>query len=676
MLVEFARAGWVERARQQPERVRQALDKARTDGVAATVTAVRSRLERALPLGYCNVGEVEDVGGTVGFAPGDRVVCNGPHAEVVTAPVNLCARIPAGVSEEAAAFAVIGAVGLQGIRLAAPSLGETCVVTGLGLIGLMTVQMLRANGCRVLGIDPDPARSALARSFGAATVELSKGEGAVDAALRFSAGRGVDAVLICAATASDEPMSQAARMCRKRGRIVLVGTAGLQLNRADFYEKELSFQVSCSYGPGRYDPDYEQGGHDYPLGFVRWTEQRNFAAVLELMAAGQLDVLPLVSHRFAFDEAPRAYELLTAGAEPSLGVLLEYPPRPRGAPAVRVLALAVAPAATAAGEPRVALIGAGSHAGRSLIPALAQGGAALIAIVSRGGVTAAQLGRRHGFQEASTDPAAAIADPRVNAVVIATRHDSHAALAQQALAAGKHVFVEKPLGITQAEVDTVESALRAAPVAGRPLLMVGFNRRFAPLTVRMRELLQGTPGPKTLVATVNAGAQPAGHWTRAVAVGGGRIVGEACHFIDLLRCLAGASIVRWQLALTGTAAAGDGDDPVTITLTFADGSTGTVHYLTNGHPAFPKERIEVFAAGRILQLDNFRTLRGYGWGGFSAARLWRQDKGQRACVAAFLAAVRGGAAPIPLEEILEVSRIAVALGEAARGAAGDPPCRP
>ena len=654
--------------------MRQALDKARTDGVTATVAAVRSRLAQALPLGYCNVGEVDDAGGTAGFVPGDRVVCNGPHAEVVTAPFNLCARIPDGVTDDAAAFAVIGAIGLQGIRLAAPSLGESFVVTGLGLIGLMTVQMLRANGCRVLGIDPNPARSALARRVGAATVELSRGEDPVAAAQRFTEGRGADAVLICAATTSDEPVSQAARICRRRGRIVLVGTAGLQLNRADFYEKELSFQVSCSYGPGRYDPEYEQGGHDYPLGLVRWTEQRNFAAVLELMAGGQLDVLSLVTHRFAFDEAPRAYDLLSAGAEPSLGVLLEYPPRPRRVPAARVLPLAAAPAATAA-DVRVAVIGAGSHAARSLIPELVQGGAALIAIASRGGVTAAQLGRRYGFQEVSTDAAALIADARINTVVIATRHDTHAALAQQALAAGKHVFVEKPLAITQAGIDAVESALTAAPTAGRPLLMVGFNRRFAPLTARMRELLQGTPGPKTLVATVNAGAQPPGHWTRAAAVGGGRIVGEACHFIDMLRWLAGAPIVRWQLALTRAAATAEADDPVTITLTFADGSTGTVHYLTSGHAAFPKERIEVFAGGRILQLDNFRTLRGYGCLGFSASRLWRQDKGQSACMAAFLAAVRGGgAAPIPLEEILEVSRVAIAVGEAARFDAANAPC--
>src|SRR5882672_9001283 len=297
MLVEFGRAGWVERARQQPERVRQVLDKLRTDGVAATLEAVRSKLDQTLPLGYCNVGEVDAGVDVSGFSAGDRVVSNGPHAEVVTVPVNLCARIPAAVSDDAAAFAVLGAIGLQGVRLAAPTLGESFVVTGLGLIGLITVQLLRANGCRVLGIDPDPSRTALARQFGALTVDLGRGEDPLAAAADFTGGHGVDGVLISAATKSDEPVSQAAHMCRKRGRIVLVGVTGLQLNRADFYEKELTFQVSCSYGPGRYDPDYEQGGRDYPFGFVRWTEQRNFEAVLELMTSNRLDVLPLITHR-------------------------------------------------------------------------------------------------------------------------------------------------------------------------------------------------------------------------------------------------------------------------------------------------------------------------------------------------------------------------------------------
>lgn len=665
MLVEFGRAGWLQRARQQPERVHQVLQKIRTDGVAATVEAVRSKLDQALPLGYCNVGLVDAGQGRTGFAPGERVVSNGPHAEVVSVPVHLCARIPESVSDDAAAFTVIGAIGLQGVRLSAPTLGESFAVTGLGLIGLITVQVLRANGCRVLGIDPDPSRTALARRFGAVTVELADGEDPLNAAAEFTGGRGLDGVLITAATQSDTPVAQAAQMCRKRGRIVLVGVAGLKLNRADFYEKELSFQVSCSYGPGRYDPQYEQAGHDYPIGFVRWTEQRNFEAMLELMAAQKLDLAPLISHRFELSDAAHAYDLVATRAEPSLGVLLDYPARELGSPAARGLNLALFPAAPAT-EPAVAFIGAGNYAARVLLPAFVRNRARLYGIASRGGVTAAHLGRKFGVAHVSTDADALIADPHVNTVVVATRHDTHASFAAQALAAGKHVFAEKPLAITAAQIDEVEAALRAAPTVRRPLLMVGFNRRFAPQIVRMKSLLHSIPGPKSFIVTVNAGRVPAGHWTENASVGGGRLIGEGCHFIDLLRHLAGVPIARWEVATVG-AAGEPREGQASITLAFADGSTGTVHYLANGHPSFPKERVEAFAAGRVLQLHNFRSLRAYGFGAVRSMNLWRQDKGQNACVAAFLRAIREGReSPIPFAEILEVSRVTVAVGEAAR----------
>src|ERR1700719_1450906 len=326
MLLEFGKANWVDKVRQQPDKVRMVLDKVRADGLAVTLEAVRSKLDRPLAPGYCNVGRVAEFGlGVEGFAVGDRVVSNGKHAELVCVPKNLCARIPDSVSDESAAFAVLAAIGLQGIRLAKPTLGECVAVTGLGLIGLLTVQMLRAQGCRVLGLDLDPGRLILARQFGAELVVNSgKGADVLAAAQTFSRGRGVDAVIVTASTKSNEPVNQAAKMCRTRGRIVLVGVTGLELSRADFYEKELSFQVSCSYGPGRYDPAYEEGGQDYPVGFVRWTEQRNFEAALDLMASGQLDVAPLITHRFPLERASDAYALLTSG-EPSLGILLEYP---------------------------------------------------------------------------------------------------------------------------------------------------------------------------------------------------------------------------------------------------------------------------------------------------------------------------------------------------------------
>jgi predicted dehydrogenase/threonine dehydrogenase-like Zn-dependent dehydrogenase len=666
MLVEFGKSNWLDKARQRPDKVRMVLDKIRTEGVAATFDAVQSKLDQPLALGYCNVGRIAKVAaGVEGFAVGDRVVSNGKHAEVVSVPKNLCARIPDSVPDEQAAFTVLAAIGLQGIRLANPTLGECLVVTGLGLIGLLTVQMLRAQGCRVLGIDFDPQRLALARQFGAEVVNPGAVEDVLAAAQTFSGGRGVDAVIITASTKSNEPVSQAAKMCRKRGRIVLVGVTGLELSRADFYEKELSFQVSCSYGPGRYDPAYEERGQDYPVGFVRWTEQRNFEAVLDLMASGQLDVAPLISHRFPLERASDAYGLLTSG-EPSLGILLEYPAVRAGSvqPAEGRTVL-LAPDALAPAKGGIAFLGAGNYAGRALMPAFRKAGVQLHTVVSAGGVSAAHYGRKFGFSKASTDASEALADVAVDTVVIATRHNAHARQVLAALRAGKHVFCEKPLCLALDELAEID-----AEASGRPSqrLMVGFNRRFAPQVVKMKILLGAVAEPKSFIMLVNAGAIPRDHWTQDKAVGGGRIVGEGCHFIDLLRHLAGASIVGYRVvALDRHPALQVTDDKVTITLEFADGSVGTVHYLANGDKGFPKERLEVFCAGKVLQLDNFRRLRGWGWKGFSKMHLWRQDKGQVACASTFVAAVKQGLpAPIPLDEILEVSRVSIELQNAPR----------
>ena len=659
MLVEFGRAGLIDKARQQPDKVRMVLDKARTDGIAPTLQAVFNKLDQPVALGYCNVGTVIDVGrGVSGFSTGDRVASNGRHAEVVRVPINLAAKVPPAVTDEEAAFTVVAAIGLQGVRLAQPTLGEAVVVTGLGLIGLLTVQLLRAHGCRVLGIDLDPARLALARQWGADVVDLSAGQDPVAAAQSFSRGRGVDAVIITASTESNEPVHQAALMCRKRGRIVLVGVTGLELSRADFYEKELSFQVSCSYGPGRYDPEYEEKGIDYPVGFVRWTEQRNFEAVLDMMAERRLDVRPLISHRFPIDQAQQAYDIV-AGSSASLGVLLQYATeasddRLRS----QTVRLRDEPSGVRSGAASVAVIGSGSYAGAVLIPALKAAGAALTTIVSAGGVSGVHAGRKFGFERATTDAAGVFADPRVNAIVIATRHDTHARFVCDALAAGKHVFVEKPLALTVDELDLIDAAYQTST---RPVLMVGFNRRFAPHVQRMKPLIDAVREPKVFVMTVNAGAIPASHWTQDPAVGGGRIIGEGCHFIDLLRFLAGAPIVAVDAVSIGQApGVAVADDKATITLRFADGSLGVIHYLANGHKSFPKERLEAFAAGGILQLDNFRSLRGYGWPGFTKMTLWRQDKGHRACAAAFVRALeQGGGLPIPYDELLEVSRATV-----------------
>lgn len=659
MLLDFGKANWIEKARSQPDKVRMVIDKIKTDGLIATVESVRAKLDQPVPLGYSNVGTVVEAGSDTPFRPGDRIASNGNHAEVVRVPKNLCARIPDSVSDESAAFTVIGSIALEGIRLAQPTLGEYVVVTGLGLIGLMTVQLLRANGCHVLGIDFDPNKLKLAEQFGADTVNLAAGEDPIAAAECFSRGSGVDAVLITAATKSNEPVHQAALMCRKRGRIVLVGVTGLQLSRDDFYKKELSFQVSCSYGPGRYDTSYEQSGHDYPQPYVRWTAQRNFEAVLSLLAGGRLDVEPLITHRFPFNEAEKAYELIQS-SEPHLGVLLKYASE-RENPSASLLARTITlaePQSRPQTAARIGFIGAGGYAAKVLLPAFQSAGANLETVVSAGGVSAAHAGRKFGFRKASTDPDSIFSDARVNTVVVATRHDSHALYVREALLAGKNVLVEKPLALTNEEIEAIERDYLAASENGlAPRVMVGFNRRFAPHVAKIKSLIAGLRDPKTIIVTVNAGRIPGEHWTQDAQIGGGRILGEACHFVDLLRFLTGARIASVQGMRTNNSA-----DTMSFSISFEDGSAGTVHYIASGHKSFPKERVDVFCAGCVLQLDNYRKLRGWGFPTFKSMKLWRQDKGARHMVQAFLETIQCGIpAPIPFDEILEVSRATIQI---------------
>lgn len=656
MLIDFGKGNYLQKARQQPDKVRMVIDKIKTDGLMPTVDSVFAKLDTPLPLGYCNVGRVAEIGSalTTDFQVGDRVVSNGHHAEAVFISPNLCARIPETVTDEAATFTVVGAIALQGIRLAQPTLGEYFVVTGLGLIGLLAVQIFVANGCQVLGIDFDSSKCALARTFGAQTVDLSKGEDPVVASVRFSHGRGVDGVLITASTKSSEPVLQAADMCRKRGRIVLVGVTGLELSRTIFYEKELSFQVSCSYGPGRYDPVYEDKAQDYPFAYVRWTEQRNFEAILDLMAAGKIDVAPLITHRFPLSEAEKAYQMIAGNTEPYIGIVLTY--EPDQVDLSKTVTLGSEEPATA-GSPMIGMIGAGGYAGGVLLPAMKKAGDARFrSIASSSGVSGTHLGRKFDFVSSTTDMETIFADPDINTVVITTRHNSHAALVGKGLQAGKHVFVEKPLCLTLEELAQIEALAAEHP---RQLLMVGFNRRFSPLVMALREALAVLPEPKAMVMTVNAGAIPMDHWTQDLKVGGGRMIGEACHFIDLLRHVAGRPIVSYDvMGMTSPA-----KDSFSVNLSFDDGSIGTVHYLANGTKSFPKERLEVFCGGRILHLDNFRSLRGHGFGkGFKNIRLWRQDKGQMEQMKAFFRAIsQGGMAPISREEIFEVSRVTLEL---------------
>lgn len=655
MLVEFGRASLLAKARQQPEKVKQVIEKIKSDGLLPTLEAVFSRLDEPLPLGYCNAGVVLEVGpGVRGFAVGDRVASNGPHAEVVLAPQTLCARIPDSVSDEEAAFTPLGAVALQGVRLLEPQLGDRVVVTGLGLVGLLTAQLLLGSGCQVLGLDYDPARVALAESFGARAADLSAGSDAVGAAEGFSEGRGVDGVLIAASTQSSEPIHQAAGMCRKRGRIVLLGVAGLRLSRADFYEKELTFQVSCSYGPGRYDPAYEHRGQDYPFGYVRWTAQRNFEAVLGALGGNQLQVKPLISHQVALHDASKAYDIVTQ--EPSsLGVVLEYPAeRPETASRV---AIAERASTAPASEVVAGLIGAGNYARATLLPALRTTGAHLRTIADINGVNARHLGDKFGFEAASTDYREILADPEINLVFIATRHDQHAHMVMEALRAGKHVFVEKPLCLSREELAEIKHVYQEVAGSDRPRrLMVGFNRRFAPHVVKIRELLARRTQPLAMTVLVNAGPLPAGHWLNDPAVGGGRLIGEGCHFIDLLRHLAGSAIASVSAAAMGNGEVEARRESSVTTLKFQDGSLGTIQYFANGDRSFPKERVEILCGGRLLALDNFRNLRGYGHPNFRRMHLRKQDKGHRAQFQAVVnTVVEGGPPLIPFEEMEEVT---------------------
>lgn len=652
MLRDFGKAGFIAKARSQPDKVRQVMDKVKTDGLVPTMEAVRAKLDQPIPLGYCNVGRVLDAGGAEGLSPGDRVVSNGPHAEIVRAARNLTVRVPDAVDDDTAAFTVLGAIALEGVRLAEPTLGESVAVVGLGLVGLLAVQLLKAQGTRVLGIDLDADRCALARAVGAETVCIRDGEDPVGRAIAFSRGRGIDAVLICAATKSNDPILQSAQMCRTRGRVVLVGIVGLDVPRDEFFRKELSFQVSCSYGPGRYDAAYEHG-RDYPVGHVRWTAQRNFEAVLDMMAEGRIDVRAYINKRVPIAQAGDAYAELDTGGD-MLGILFDYPADE--APAARTVTIATAPTNAPRGK-RLGAIGAGNYAGRVLLPAFVKAGAVPVAIAGSGSVAEVHAAKKFGFARASSAANEVIAASDVDLAVIATRHDSHASYIIEGLQADKAVFVEKPLALTEEEVDAVEAAYKAAAT---PFLMVGFNRRFSPFVAPMAAQLRRVGAPAAISLTINAGAVPADHWTQDLAIGGGRIIGEACHFIDLARFLAGAPITSADAKGLKT---GPGPrDSAMLTLTFANGAIASIQYLASGHRSMPKELVQVFCGGKSWRVDNFRKLEGFGAPGVKGSVLGGQDKGQNEMAKLVVDAVAGGKpAPIPADELFEVARATIAL---------------
>ncbi len=674
MVVEFAARSLVGKARSRPDLVRQVLQKARREGVLSAVEAAFKRLSQPMALGYSSAGTVVETGDGVGdYHPGDRVACAGGghavHAAFASVPVNLLAAVPDDVSLEDAAFATLGAIAMHGFRLSEAALGETVGVIGLGLLGLLTVQIARVAGCRVLGVDLDPARVKLARRLGAEAAVAR--EDAAGAARSFSASRGLDVVIVCADTASSDPLVLAGAIARDRGRVIAVGSTGMTIPRKPYYEKEIDFRVSRSYGPGRYDPLYEEAGVDYPIGFVRWTEQRNLAAFLDLLAAGKVKMAPIVTHRFTVDDAAKAYALISGKSkkkEPFLGVLLTYPP---DSVPETVVPLRAAPAAenASADAVRLGVLGAGTFATLVALPAVARiSKVEKISIVSAGGLSAKLAARDFGFERASTDPADVLDDPRVNAVGIFTRHHLHARFAAAALRNGKHVFCEKPLALREEELAEVERAWSKAAGVSPRILMVGFNRRFAPLIAPVREMIAESGEPPVMAIRVNAGPLPREHWTQDPVQGGGRILGEACHFVDLLTFLAGAKPVR--IFGSGAPAFGvDTEDNFAATLEFENGAVGNLVYTSAGDRAFSKERVEVFCGERVAVLDDFRALEIWRNG---SRRQWnsilRQDKGHAAVWQTFIRTIlEGTPAPIPADELFAVTRATFALLEAVRG---------
>ncbi len=633
MLVEFGRASLITKARQQPDKVKQVLEKIQADGLLPTMEAVFRKLNQPLPLGYCNVGMVLAVGDNVDdLRIGDRVVSNGHHAEVVCVPRNLVAPIPATVSDDEAAFTVVGAIGLQSIRLLNPTLGETVVVIGLGLIGLLTAELLQINGCCVIGLETNEAKCQLAMQRGITVFNPTSGTDPVNAVLSMTNGIGADGVIITASAQADELLSQAARMSRKRGKVILVGVVDLIVNRADFYEKELTFQVSCSYGPGRYDAGYEQKGHDYPLAHVRWTANRNFQSILHFLSTGQLLVKPFITDSVPLEDYTKIYGNLKSPDR--IASLLIYPEQVNLSPVIELRAQTYKQ-----GSGTIGIIGAGSFTGAILLPALKTAGANLKTIASAGGLNATLLAKKFGVSQSTTDYRQILADSSIDLCVITTRHNSHARLTIEALQAGKHVFVEKPLAIYDHELPEL---IESQQVSNR-IVLVGFNRRFSPFAQKMKALLGGESAhklPMNIVATVNAGFIPATSWVHDRAIGGGRILGEACHFVDLITFLTGSRVVSVYINAMGRQPTETGDS-ASLLLRYENGSTGVINYFSNGSKAYAKERVEVYSQERTLVLDNFRTLTGYGFRGFSNLS-GRQNKGHVEQIKCLITAIRAG----------------------------------
>ncbi|MFN8380505.1 MAG: bi-domain-containing oxidoreductase [Anaerolineales bacterium] len=664
MVVEFAEKSYLGKARSRPDLVKQTLDKAKREGVMPTVNAVFNRLDQPMALGYSTSGTIIALGKNMqGFKVGQRVACAGggyaTHAEYNVVPRNLLTPLPKNVDFESAAFTTLGAIALHGFRLAEPQLGENVAVIGLGLLGLLTIQLAAAAGCNVLGIDIDPKRIKLASSLG---LEAVLRKGAESAAVAFTANRGFDSIIICADTPSNDPVELAGVIARDRAKVVATGAVGLNFPRKVYYEKEISFINSRSYGPGRYDANYEENGQDYPIGYIRWTEGRNFQAVVDLMGSGKLKVEPLISHRFDIEDGVKAYEVITGkNKEPFLGVLLKYSDEKQGTS--KRVDFPLITRSSSLSSVKLGVLGAGLFANSTLLPVIKNNkDFELVGIASSGGLHAQHSGKKFGFQYATSSEDEIINDPKVNTVAILTRHDTHADLVVKALKAGKNVFVEKPLAINSVQLSAISKQLKAN---SQSLLTVGFNRRFAPLIQNLKSSIVNRHEPLHAHYRVNAGYIPLNHWIQDEALGGGRIIGEACHFIDLITFLVGAAPV----SVRAHALPNNGkyrEDNVSMTFTFPDGSLGVVDYLANGDKSMPKERLEVFCEGIVAVLDDYVSLTTVK-DGKKTVQSGAQDKGWRAEMVAFAESIKSGVgAPIPYEQLIGVTKSTFAAVESIR----------
>lgn len=652
MLVEFGKANLIDKARQQPDKVKQVLDKIKTDGLQPTLEAVFNKLGQPLPLGYCNVGKVVAVGrGVTEFVVGDRVASNGNHAEYVCVPKNLVAKIPDNVTDEEATFTVIGSIGLQGIRLLNPQLGECVVVVGLGLIGLVAAELLKANGCKVIGVDFDQQKVDIAKNKGIYAINPKNGIDPVKYVEEITGGVGADGVLITASAKGDEVIHQACLMSRKRGRVVLVGVIGLNMRRDDFYKKELSFQVSCSYGAGRYDEEYENKGHDYPLAYVRWTEKRNFETILGAISSKILDVQPLITEEVELVNYAEIYGDMRKHG--SIASILKFP-----VDSTIERVVPVGENRVMVGSGKLGIIGAGNFASATIIPALQKVNAPIKYIASAQGLTAKVLAKKAKAENATSDYRVMLNDPEINTVIITTRHNLHASMVMETLEAGKSVFVEKPLCLNEEELQNIENAYMKAN--DKITLTVGFNRRFSPFAVKMKALVGG--GPKNIVATMNAGYIPPEVWVQDMEVGGGRIIGEACHFIDLCSFLADSKVIAVCMNALGENLQ-ENTDNVSILLKYENGTNAVINYFANGSKSYAKERVEVFSQEKVLVLDNWRRLEGFGVKGFSKMT-GTMDKGHKRQFALLNERVqKGGEALIPFESIVNTTRASFACIE-------------